>query len=86
MATRVFRLRRGRITLTDERLIYEQKGNPSRQVSILRSRITEVHLITHAHWYTRPWTEVVVRHSSGSLSIRHVGRRTAEALRAAFRV
>jgi hypothetical protein len=84
VATRVFGTRRGRITLTDEMLTYEQRGHQQRRVNVLRSHITEVYLVSHAHWFTPPWTEVVVWHSSGSLSIPHVGRRAAEALRAAL--
>jgi hypothetical protein len=68
VATRVFKTRRGRITLTDATLIYEPKRDPQRRVSIARADITEVS----------------VRHRGGVLNISHVGRRTAEALRAAL--
>jgi hypothetical protein len=77
-------MRGGRITLTDVMLTYEQWGSVQRRVSILRSRITEVRLVTRVYWFTPPSIEVIVRHSSGTLSIPHVGRRTAEKLRAAL--
>jgi hypothetical protein len=85
VATQVFRTRRGRITLTDVMLTYEQWGSVQRRVSILRARITEVRLITRVYWFTPPWTEIIVRHSSGTLSIPGMGRRTAEQLRAALK-
>jgi hypothetical protein len=84
MATQVFRTQRGRIILTDVMLTYEQWGSVQRRVSILRSRITEVRLITRVYWLSPPSMEVIVRHSSGTLNIPGVGRRTAEKLRAAL--
>jgi hypothetical protein len=57
VATRVFKTRRGRITLTDATLIYEPKRDPQRRVSIARAGITEV----------------IVRHRGGVLNISHVG-------------
>lgn len=84
VTARVFRTRRAIITLTDTTLIYEQKRNPPMMVSIARADITEVHLVTHAHWFTRTWIEMIVRHRGGVLTIRHIGRRTAERLRAAL--
>ena len=80
----VLRMRGGRITLTDVMLTYEQWGSVQRRVSILRSRITEVRLVTRVYWFTPPAIELIVRHSSGTLSVPHVGRRTAEKLRAAL--
>jgi len=85
VATQVFRTRRGRITLTDVMLTYEQWGSVQRRVSILRARITEVRLITRVYWFTSPWMEIIVRHGSGTLSIPGVGRRTAERLRATLK-
>ena len=84
MPIRVFRTRRGRITLTDEKLIYEQKREPQWRVDIARADITEVRLITHTYWFTPAWIEVLVHYRGGTLSIPHVGRRTAEALRKAL--
>jgi hypothetical protein len=89
MSTRVFRTRRGRITLTDETLIYEYKYERAWRVShgvhsVARADILEVHLVTHAQWYAPTWTEVIVRHRGGVLTISHVGSRTAQALRTAL--
>lgn len=81
MATRVFRTRRGRITLTDDMLIYEPRRDPQRRVSCARAEITEVRVVTHVYWFTPAWTEITVRHHEGVINIPHVGRRTAEALR-----
>jgi hypothetical protein len=80
--TRVFKTQRGRITLTDEKLIYEAKREP--QVSVTRADITEVRLIAHANWFSRTWTEVRMHHRGGVLSISYVGQRTARALQAAL--
>ena len=84
VTARVFRTRRVIITLTDTMLIYEPKREPQRRVSVARADITEVHLITHAHWVTPTWIEMIVRHRGGVLTIRRIGRRTAERLRAAL--
>ena len=84
VTARVFRTRRAIITLTDTTLIYEQRRDPPMMVSVARADITEVHLITHAHWYAPTWIEVIVRHRGGVLRIPRVGRRTAERLRAAL--
>ena len=84
MATPVFRTRRGRITVTDATLIYELKRDPQRCARVARADITEVRLITHAYWFTPAWIEVLVHYRGGILSIPHVGRRTAEALRKAL--
>ena len=84
MATQVFRTRRGRITVTDTMLLYEQKRNPPMSVRVARADITAVRLITHAYWFTPPWLEVLIHHRGGALTIPHVGRRTAERLRAAL--
>ena len=84
VTARVFRTRRAIITLTDTTLIYEPKREPQRRVSIARADIAEVHLVTHAHWFTPTWIEMIVRHRGGVLRIPHVGRRTAERLRAAL--
>ena len=84
MLTRVFRTRRAIITLTDATLIYEMKREPQQRVSVARADITEVHLVTHAHWFTPTWTEMIVRHRGGVLRIHRMGRRTAERLRAAL--
>jgi hypothetical protein len=84
MATRVFRTRRGRITLTDETLTYEPKGEPERRVSCARADITEVRVVTHVQWFAPAWTELLVRHRGGVINISRVGRRTAEALKSAL--
>ena len=84
VTAQVFRTRRAIITLTDTTLIYEPKREPQRRVSIARADITEVHLAPHAHWFTPTWIEMIVRHRGGTLSIPHIGRRTAERLRAAL--
>jgi hypothetical protein len=91
MSRRVFRTRRGRITLTDEALIYEHNyqrlwGVSHRVRSVARADILEIHFVTHVHWYAPTWTEVIVRHRGGVLNISNVGGRTAEALRAALGV
>jgi hypothetical protein len=86
MSTRVFRTRRGRIILTDEALIYEPKREPQRRVSCARADITEVRIVTHAYWFTPPWIDVMVYYRGGALTMSHVGRRTAEALRTALGV
>jgi hypothetical protein len=84
VTARVFRTRRAIITLTDAKLIYEQRRDPHRRVSVARADITEVHLITRRYWFARAWIEVIVRHRGGVFTIPHVGRRTAERLRAAL--
>ena len=84
MSTRVFKTRRGRITLTDETLTYEPKREPQRRVSCARADITEVRVVTHVYWFAPAWTEMTVRHRGGVLNMSHVGRRTAEALRTAL--
>jgi hypothetical protein len=89
MSTRVFRTRRGRITLTDDTLIYEHKFERPWRVShrvhsVARADILEIHLVTHAQWFMQTWTEVIVRHRGGVLNIPHVGSRTANTLRRAL--
>jgi hypothetical protein len=89
MSTRVFRTRRGRITLTDESLIYEHKYDrpwrvSHRLYSLARTDITEIQLVNHVHLFTPTWTEVRVLHRGSVLTISHVGRRTAEALEKAL--
>ena len=84
MTARVFRTRRAIITLTDAMLIYEQRRDPHLRRSVARADITEVHLVTHARWFTPTWIEMIVRHRGGVLTIRHIGRRTAQRLRAAL--
>jgi hypothetical protein len=84
VATRVFRTRRGRITLTDERLEYDQKRDPHWHASVARADIVEVQLVPHVYWFSPAWIEVRVRHRGGVLSIPQVGRRMAETLRAAL--
>ena len=84
MATRVFRTRRGRITLTDEALIYEQIRDPHVRVSVARADITEVRIVTYAHWLMPVRIDVLIHHRRGLLTIPRVGRRTAEALRVAL--
>jgi hypothetical protein len=84
MTARVFRTRRAIITLTDTMLIYELRRDPHQRVSVARADITEVHLVTRRYWFARAWTEVIVRHHGGVLTIPHVGHRTAVRLRAAL--
>jgi hypothetical protein len=89
MSTRVFRTRRGRITLTVESLIYEHKYDrpwrvSHRLYSLARTHITEIQLVNHVHLFTPTWTEVRVLHRGSVLTISHVGRRTAEALKKAL--
>jgi hypothetical protein len=84
MATRVFRTRRGRITLTDETLIYEDKREPQRRVSLARADITEIRIVTRVYWLTPARNDVMAHHRGGVLTISHVGRRTAEALKKAL--
>jgi hypothetical protein len=84
VTARVFRTRRAIITLTDTLLIYEQGRDPHLRVSVARADIIEVHLVTHHYWLARPWIEMIVRHRGGVLTIARMGRRTAEALRAAL--
>jgi hypothetical protein len=84
MSTRVFRTRRGRITLTDETLLYEPTREPQRRVSCARAEITEMRVVTHVYWFAPAWTEITVRHRGGVLHVAHVGRRTANALRRAL--
>jgi hypothetical protein len=84
MATRVFRTRRGRITLTDDALIYDQTRGTARHERVLRVDIVGVHLITHAHMFAPIWVEVVVLLHDGALSIPHVGPRTARRVQTAL--
>jgi hypothetical protein len=84
VTARVFRTRRAFITLTDTMLIYEQRRDPHQRVSVARTDITEVHLVTRRYWFVRSWIDVIVRHHGGVLTFPHVGRRTAERLRAAL--
>jgi hypothetical protein len=89
MSTRVFKIRRGRITLTDETLIYEQTFDrpwrvSHRRRSVARKDILEIHLVTHAQWFTPTWIEVILRHRGGVLTIPRVGLRTAEELKKAL--
>jgi hypothetical protein len=84
MSTRVFRTRRGRITLTDDALIYDQTRGMARHERVLRVDIVGVHLITHAHMFAPVWVEVLVLHHGGTLSIPHVGPRTAKRLQTAL--
>jgi hypothetical protein len=80
----VFRTRRGRITLTDDLLVYEQKLDPHWQASVARADIVAVQLVPHVYGFTPAWIAVRVRHQGGVLSIPQVGRRMAEALQAAL--
>jgi hypothetical protein len=89
VSTQVFKARRGRITLTDEKLIYEHWYERPFRIShrvhsVARADITEVHFITHVHWLTPTWIEVIVRHRGGVLNIPHMAQRTAERLRKAL--
>jgi hypothetical protein len=84
MRTRVFKTRYGRITVTDETFVYEEKGNSQRRVSIARADITKVRLVIHQIWVAGSWTDVIVRHSGGILSISRVGNRTAQRVRKAL--
>jgi hypothetical protein len=89
MSTRAFGTRHGRITLTDETLIYEQTLNQlwrasHRVRSVARADILEIHLVTHVHRFTPEWTEVIVLYRGGVLNIPHMVARTAEALKAAL--
>jgi len=84
MSTRVFRTRRGRITLTDEMLIYEEKREPHRRVRLARTDITEIRIVTRVYWLTPARIDVMAHHRGGVLTIPRVGRRTAEALKKAL--
>jgi hypothetical protein len=84
MTTRVFRTRRGRITLTDQTLINEEKGEPQRRVRVLRADISDVRIVTYAYWRMPVRIDALIHHRRGLLTIPRVGRRTAEALRAAL--
>ena len=84
VSDRIFKTQRGRITLTDENLIYEQKREPQWLMFIVRADITEFHLVVHAPWYAPTWIEMIVRHRGGALSIPHVGQRAAHTLRKAL--
>lgn len=84
MATRVFRTRRGRITLTDETLTYEQKRDPPLRVSIARVDITLVRVVTTASWSFPMRTDILIHHRGGLLTIPHCGARTANAVRRAL--
>ena len=84
MSTRVFRTRRGRITLTDDLLVYEPKGDLQQRVSVARADITLVRVVTIAYWSVPVRTDVLIHHHGGMLTIPHVGVRTANALRTAL--
>jgi hypothetical protein len=84
MSTRVFRTRRGRITLTVETLIYEEKREPHRCVSLARTEIIEIRIVTRVYWLTPARIDVMSHHRGGVLTISRVGRRTAEALKKAL--
>jgi hypothetical protein len=84
VVTRVFRTRRGRITLTDDTLVYDQTRGTPRNDRILRTDIAGVHLITHVHMFTPVWVEVLVLLRNGVLTIPHVGPRTARRLQKAL--
>jgi hypothetical protein len=84
MSTRVFRARRGRVTLTDDMLTYEPKGDPQQRVRVARADITLVRVVTIAYWAVPVRTDVLVHHRGGALTIPHVGVRTANALRRAL--
>jgi hypothetical protein len=87
MSMRVFKTLRGRIILTDETLTYEDNYERPWRVShrvrtVARADITEVHVITHVHWFAPTWVEIIVRYTGGVLNMKHVALRTAEGLRA----
>jgi hypothetical protein len=84
MATRVFRTRRGRVTLTDDLLTYAPKGDPQQRVQVRRADITVVRVVTTAYWSIPARTDVLVHHHGGLLTIPHCGVRTARALRTAL--
>jgi hypothetical protein len=89
MSMRVFKTLRGRIILTDETLTYEHNYERPWRVShrvrtVARTNITEVHVISHVHWFAPTWVEIIVRHTGGVLNMKHVAPRTAERLRAAL--
>ena len=89
MAARVFTTRRGRITVTDEMLIYEQRLNHLWRVShrvyrVARVDIDEVRIVTYAYWLRPVRIDVLVHHHGGLLTIPSIGRKTAEGLRAAL--
>jgi hypothetical protein len=91
MSTRVFTTRRGRITLLDETLVYEQRLNQLWRVShrvrsVARMDILEIHFVTHVQRFAPTWIEVIVLHRSGVLNIPHVPPRTADALKVALGV
>lgn len=84
VSTRVFKTQRGRITLTDQTLTYERELGVQQRFSVARNEIIAVYLAVHAFWFSPSWTEVLVRHHGGTLSIPYVGDRTARALRKAL--
>lgn len=84
MATRVFRTRRGRITLTDDMLTYAPKDDPQQRVQVARVDITLVRVVTTAYWSFPARTDVLVHHRGGLLTIPQCGRKTAYALRTAL--
>ena len=85
MRSRVFKTRYGRIMLTDQTFTYNEKRDAQQQsVSITRADITKVRLVTHQVWFAGSWTEVIVRHNGGTLSISPVGHRTAQRVRKAL--
>jgi hypothetical protein len=81
MSTRVFRTRSGRITLTDDMLIYEPKGDPQQRVRLARADITLVRVVTTAYWSVPVRIDVLIHHRGGLLTIPQCGARTAVALR-----
>jgi len=84
MRARVFRTGNGRISVTDETFVYEEKTDSQWQERIPRADITKVRLVPHQVWFAGSQTEVIVRHSGGTLSISRVGNRTARRLRKAL--
>jgi hypothetical protein len=84
MTPRVFRTRRGRVTLTDDSLTYTPKGDPQQRVRVARADITLVRVVTTAYWSIPARTDVLVHHHGGLLTIPHCGRKTANALRTAL--
>jgi hypothetical protein len=60
MSTRVFTTRRGRITLTDDMLIYGPKREPQLLVRVARADVTLVRVVTSAYWSIPVRTDVLV--------------------------
>lgn len=71
MATQVFSTRRGRITLTDERLTSEPRREPERRISCARVENMEVRVVTHMYWIAPAWTDITIRHGGGALYFTH---------------